>query len=161
MDREATLRALAQVWGEPDRAEAALAAALERHRPAIVIGDVPPVAFGAAARLGVPSLAVGNFDWAWIYGFYADRDPAFAPWARLCAEWQGRASAAVHLEPGPPLTGFGRVVEGGLLARRLLVDPRGVSGAGSGCRAGIGRCSPASAASGCTTPRGGSRRCRA
>ncbi len=125
-DPAATLRALAAAWTEPERAEAALARVLSEHRPAVVIGDVPPVAFGAAARLGVPSVAVGNFDWAWVYEFYAARDPAFLPWARLCARWQAQATAAVHLSPGPPLTAFPRVVEGGLLARRLLVDPRGI-----------------------------------
>jgi hypothetical protein len=124
-DAGATLRALEAAWGDADRAEAALAAALGEHRPAIVIGDVPPVAFGAAARLGVPSLAVGNFDWAWIYRFYAEREAGFAPWARRAEAWQAQATAAVQLTPGPPLTGFGRVVEGGLLARRLLVGAHG------------------------------------
>jgi len=66
-DHPATLHALAAAWGDPERAEVALAEALSAHRPAVVIGDVPPVAFGVAARLGVPSVAVGNFDWAWIY----------------------------------------------------------------------------------------------
>jgi len=126
MDHDATPRALAAVWPDPEGAEAALALTLAAHRPAVVIADIPPVAFGAAARLGVPSLAIGNFDWAWIYGAYAERAPAFAPWARLCTRWQAQADLAVHLAPGPALTGFGRVVEGGLLARRLLVDPRGI-----------------------------------
>jgi hypothetical protein len=126
MDGPATLRALAAAWSHPDAAEAALAAALAPHRPAVVVGDVPPVAFGAAARLGVPSVAIGNFDWAWIYRFYAERDAAFAPWASLSARWQAQATVAVHLTPGPPLTGFPRVVEVGLLARRLLVDPQGI-----------------------------------
>jgi hypothetical protein len=126
MDGPATLRALESVWGDPDAAEAALVAALAPHRPTVVVGDVPPVAFSAAARLGIPSVAVGNFDWAWIYGFYAEREPAFARWASLCARWQAQATVAVHLEPGPPLTAFPRVLEGGLLARRLLVDPRGI-----------------------------------
>jgi hypothetical protein len=129
MDHQATLRALAGAWSDPDGAEAALAAALAPHRPAIVIGDVPPVAFGAAARLGVPSVAVGNFDWAWIYRFYAEHEPAFAPWERLCARWQAQATVAVHLDPGPPLTGFPHVVEGGLIARRSSADPRAIRGA--------------------------------
>ncbi len=130
LDRGATLLALTRAFGEDGAAaadaETALASLLAPHRPAIVIGDIPPVAFAAAARLGVPSVAVGNFDWAWIYGWYAERDPAFAPWQRLCARWQGLATVAVHLDPGPPLTAFPRVVEGGLLARTLRVDTRGI-----------------------------------
>jgi hypothetical protein len=69
---------------------------------------------------------VGNFDWAGVYGFYAERDPAFAPWAGLATRWQARASVAVHLTPGPPLTGFGRVVEGGVIARATPVPAAGI-----------------------------------
>jgi hypothetical protein len=38
---------------------------------AIVVGDVPPLAFAAAARAGIPSIAVANFTWDWIYAAYA------------------------------------------------------------------------------------------
>jgi hypothetical protein len=126
MDHEATLRALGRRFGDPEAAVAELAAALAVHRPAAVVADIPPVAFAAAARLGVPAVAAGNFDWAWIYGYYAAREPAYAPYARLCARWQALATAAVHLEPGPPLTGFGKGVDAAPVARRLLVDARAV-----------------------------------
>jgi hypothetical protein len=39
----------------------------------LVVGDVPPLAFAAAARAGVPSIALANFTWDWIYSIY----PAF------------------------------------------------------------------------------------
>jgi hypothetical protein len=126
MDREATLRALSAAWSNAEGAEDALARELAAHRPDLVIADVPPVAFGAASRLGVPSIAVGNFDWASIYGAYAEKDAAFVPWRELALRWHARASAALHLEPGPPLSGFARCVEVGVVARRLLVDVRGV-----------------------------------
>jgi hypothetical protein len=126
MDAAATLAGLERAFSDPEAAERALAEALAAHRPSVVIADVPPVAFGAAARLGVPSVAVGNFDWAAIYGAYAERDPAFAPWAEICARWQARATVAVHLTPGPPLTAFARVEEGGVVARRLVGDPRAI-----------------------------------
>jgi hypothetical protein len=126
MDHAASLRALAAAWGDPDRAEADLAAALGAHEPAVIVADVPPVAFGAAHRLGVPAVAVGNFDWAWIYAYYAAQDPAYAPFEALCRRWQGLATRAVHLAPGPPLTGFPTVVQAAPLARRLLVDARAV-----------------------------------
>jgi hypothetical protein len=126
MDPEATLSALEGAFADPEAAERALAEALAVHRPSVVIADVPPVAFGAAARLGVPSVAVGNFDWAAVYGAYAAGDPAFGPWAELCARWQTRATVAVHLTPGPPLTAFGRVEEGGVIARRLVGDPHAI-----------------------------------
>lgn len=123
MDREATLRALDERFGDPDRAEAELLEKLSMLRPSVIVADLPPVALGAAARLGVPSVAVGNFDWSWIYGYYAQQDPAFTPYQRLCERWQARATVAVHLAPGPPLVGFGRVIEAAPVARRLFFDP--------------------------------------
>jgi hypothetical protein len=126
MDADATLNALKEAWSDPARAEAALGHELGAHRPSVVISDVPPVAFGAAFRLGVPAVAVANFDWAFIYGAYAAADPRFAAWERLAAGWQAQASLALHLEPGPPLTSFQRVVEAGVVARRLLVSARDV-----------------------------------
>src|SRR5688572_10987253 len=95
---------------------------LDSAGTSVVVGDVPPVAFGAAARLGLPSVAVANFDWAFIYGHYAPIEPRFARWQARCLEWQARADVAVHLEPVPPLTGFRRVVEAGPIARTPLVD---------------------------------------
>lgn len=48
---------------------------LAPERPAVVIGDIPPLAFAVAARLGVPSVAIANFTWDWIY----DTQPGFGP----------------------------------------------------------------------------------
>jgi len=39
----------------------------------LVVGDIPPLAFAAAERAGVRSVALGNFTWDWIYRMY----PAF------------------------------------------------------------------------------------
>src|SRR5687768_5802849 len=37
----------------------------------VVLGDVPPLAFTAAAHAGIPSAAMTNFGWDWIYGAWA------------------------------------------------------------------------------------------
>jgi len=49
------------------------AALLDDLDAAVVVGDIPPLAFAAAHRAGIPSIALGNFTWDWIYGGY----PAF------------------------------------------------------------------------------------
>jgi L-arabinokinase len=51
-------------------AEASL---LESLGATVVVADIPPLAFAAAHRAGIPSIALGNFTWDWIYGGY----PAF------------------------------------------------------------------------------------
>lgn len=45
---------------------------LRRHRANLVVGDIPPLAFAAAAAAGLPSMAIANFTWDWIYESYAD-----------------------------------------------------------------------------------------
>lgn len=46
------------------------AACLSDLDPAAVVGDIPPLAFAAAAHAGVPGIALANFTWDWIYGAY-------------------------------------------------------------------------------------------
>jgi UDP:flavonoid glycosyltransferase YjiC (YdhE family) len=36
----------------------------------LVVGDIPPVAFAVAHAAGLPSIAIGNFTWDWIYADY-------------------------------------------------------------------------------------------
>ncbi|MCR4373495.1 MAG: hypothetical protein NUW22_01450 [Acidobacteria bacterium] len=35
-----------------------------------IVGDIPPMAFDVASRLRVPSVAISNFTWDWIYEWY-------------------------------------------------------------------------------------------
>jgi L-arabinokinase len=42
-------------------------ALLSRLGASAVVGDIPPLAFAAASRADIPSVALGNFTWDWIY----------------------------------------------------------------------------------------------
>jgi hypothetical protein len=44
---------------------------LRERGATLVVADLPPLAFVAAHRAGLPAVAVGNFTWDWIYGAYA------------------------------------------------------------------------------------------
>ena len=48
---------------------------LRQRRAQLVVGDIPPLAFAAAAAAGIPSIAVGNFTWDWIYEGYPEESP--------------------------------------------------------------------------------------
>jgi L-arabinokinase len=73
LDEEQTTRDAGRFFADFDR-RAAIEEALIRGVGAdLVAGDIPPLAFAAAARAGVPSVAIGNFTWDWIYSIY----PAF------------------------------------------------------------------------------------
>ena len=73
IDEEETARQAARFYADFDRRVADEAAYLKTFDADLVVGDIPPLAFAAAAQAGVPSVAVGNFTWDWIYGIY----PAF------------------------------------------------------------------------------------
>jgi L-arabinokinase len=51
---------------------AAEAAYLRQVGARVVVGDIPPVAVAAAHAAGIPSVAIGNFTWDWIYADYAE-----------------------------------------------------------------------------------------
>ena len=72
-DEEATARRTAEFFHGFEHRIAIEAEMIRGLGAALVIGDIPPLAFAAAARAGVPSLAVANFTWDWIYSSY----PAF------------------------------------------------------------------------------------
>ena len=64
-DDEATVRAVAEFYADYEArvdAEVRGCASVD-----VVVGDIPPLAFDAAARAGVPSVAIANFTWDWVY----------------------------------------------------------------------------------------------
>jgi len=78
IDEAATVDAAADFYaGFAGRVEEE-ADVLRELRPDVVVGDIPALAFPAAARAGVPSIALGNFSWDWIYEAY-DAFRAAAP----------------------------------------------------------------------------------
>jgi UDP:flavonoid glycosyltransferase YjiC (YdhE family) len=70
IDEDETARRAAQFYGTFDARAGAEAAALRSLGASIVVGDIPPLAFAAAALARVPSAALGNFTWDWIYAAY-------------------------------------------------------------------------------------------
>jgi L-arabinokinase len=71
LDEDETARLAARFYDEFDRRVEAEARVIAESGAAVVVGDIPPLAFAAAARAGVPSIALANFTWDWIYEAYA------------------------------------------------------------------------------------------
>jgi L-arabinokinase len=80
LDEEATARAAARFYADFDAHVAREANFLRAEHANLVVADVPPLAFPAAERAGVPSVAVANFTWDWIYNAY-EAFPRTAPHA--------------------------------------------------------------------------------
>ncbi len=82
----------------------------------LIVGDIPPLAFAVAHQLGVPSVAIANFTWDWIYEWHDDLN-AIPGWLDRIREAYRHATLALQLPFAPPLAVFPRVESLPLIAR--------------------------------------------
>jgi hypothetical protein len=93
-----------------------------RHSGAkVVLGDVPPLAFEAASEAGLPSVALANFSWDWIYRHLSRRQPALVEAAGWAAAAYRRAGLLLKLPFAGDLSAFPTAVDIPLVARRPRV----------------------------------------
>ena len=83
-----------------------------------MLGDIPPLAFAAAARAGLPAIGLANFSWDWIYRHAARQAPALAAAADHCAAAYAKATLLLRLPFAGDLSVFPRVEDIPLVARR-------------------------------------------
>jgi len=75
-DMSATLKALQRFHADWDRRVATESAWLQAEKVDLVVSDIAPLAFAAAAAADIRSLALGSLDWHEIYRpFIAENDP--------------------------------------------------------------------------------------
>src|SRR5258707_3772905 len=72
IDESETARRIAAFHADFDQRVREEASLLRRVQPSVVVGDIPPLAFAAAGHAGIPSIAVANFTWDWIYNIYPE-----------------------------------------------------------------------------------------
>ncbi len=118
IDEAETARRCRTFEAEWDARVSGEAAFLRASGARAVLGDVPALAFAAAARAGVPALALANFSWDWIYDHLSRRQPSLAASARRAAEAYAAASLLLELPFAGGLSAFRRRVAVGLVARR-------------------------------------------
>lgn len=90
---------------------------LEKRKVDFVIGDIPPLAFTAAARMGLPSLAVSNFTWLEIYAEFCEEDPRYTSLLASIRKDYANAGCYARLYPGISQHPFRHSKEVGLLCR--------------------------------------------
>ena len=106
-----------------DRRAAVEAARLAAARADLVVGDIPPLACAAAARAGIPAIAVGNFTWDWIYAGYPETAGQAPGLVQALRSTYATATAAWRLPLHGGFEAFGEVVDVPLVARRSTRDP--------------------------------------
>jgi UDP:flavonoid glycosyltransferase YjiC (YdhE family) len=95
------------------------ARALRRIGADIVVSDIPPLGIAAARHAGIPSVALGNFTWDWIYAAYPGTDDLVRRIAAAYAE----ADLALRLPMWGGFTAFKHVVDVPFIARHGTRDP--------------------------------------
>ncbi|MBI3550666.1 MAG: hypothetical protein HY078_16640 [Elusimicrobia bacterium] len=91
---------------------------LRRTAPDLVLGDIPPAAFAAARRAGVPAVACSNFSWDEVLDAYAPADAAWRPIVARYREAYALADKLFRLPMHGPMSAFRAVEDVPLLARR-------------------------------------------
>jgi len=85
----------------------------------VVLGDIPPLAFAAAAEAGVPSVGLSNFSWDWIYRYMSARLPGLADSADWAAAAYRTCGLLLQLPFAGDLSAFPRREAIPLVARQL------------------------------------------
>ena len=117
-DNEATVQAALAFYRDFEaRVEAEVTRLAGRHVQ-LIVGDVPPLAFAVAARLGVPSVALANFTWDWIYEEHPGFLPAGADVLQLIRDCYRTASLALELPHAGGFDIFPTVQQIPMIARR-------------------------------------------
>jgi hypothetical protein len=117
IDEEGTVAAWRQFMRGWEALVAQEAAWLRSSGARLVVGDIPPLAFAAAAGAGVRSVGVSNFSWDWIYGHLASRLPAFAEASARAREAYAKADLLLRLPFAGDLSTFRRIEDVPLVVR--------------------------------------------
>lgn len=113
---------------------------LREASPDLVLANVPYVTIAAAARAGIPVVALSSLQWADIYGHYlADRPEAARIGAEMAAAYNA-AAAFLRVRPAmamPSLTNVVEIGPVGACGRARGAEIRTALGVGEGTRLGL------------------------
>jgi hypothetical protein len=122
LDVDDTAAQAARFYGDFDRRADAEAAWLRSARVAMVLGDIPPIAHAAAARAGLPSLAIGNFTWDWIYEGYPTFEQHAAGVIQTIRDAYRQCTRALRLPMHGGFASIPDVVDIPMIGRRSTID---------------------------------------
>ncbi len=122
LDVGETARQAAAFYRDFDRRAADEAARLRSARATLVLGDIPPLAHAAAAQAGLPSIAVGNFTWDWIYEAYETFERDAPGVLQVIRDAYARAARALRLPLHGGFAAFTDVIDIPMIARRSTRD---------------------------------------
>ncbi len=137
-DEDATLLAVSAFLEGLEQRANDEAERLRGSEARLVLGDVPPLAFEVAARLGVPGIAMGNFSWDDIYQPFVLTRPGFEAAIERIQDSYRKAELLLRLPFHLPMPAFRAREELPLVARIPRIgrdDARRVLGVSPGATA--------------------------
>jgi len=124
MDERESLRRAIEFYRAFDETARSEAGFLRSIGATAVLGDTPPIAHEAAARANLPSIAVGNFTWDWIYEGYDSFRADAADVIETIRRAYARATRALRLPMHGGFESMAAVtVDIPFIARRSTRDP--------------------------------------
>jgi hypothetical protein len=115
VDLPASLHAAQAMLSDRPARVAEEAAWLRSEGIGAVLADIPAMPLEASARVGIPSIAVGNFSWSWIYSEFAD-EPGWPDVIDAFAEGYRGTDLLLRLPFAEPMEIFPRRVDVPVLA---------------------------------------------
>jgi hypothetical protein len=97
VDVEATLSRIEQLYSRRKELVEQEREYLAGRRITLVVADIPGIPIEAAASMGIPSLAIGNFAWDWIYSEFVPRNPRWRPIVESYREEYGLTGLLLRL----------------------------------------------------------------
>ena len=70
---------------------------IQQKKVRLILGDIPPLCFEISWRASLPSVAIGNFTWDWIYRAYLQDFPSFLPFIEEMESFYHKAALALVL----------------------------------------------------------------
>lgn len=110
-------------YGSHVEREAAWLTSVRAGEAAVVVSDIPPLAFDAAARAGIPSYALSNFTWDWIYDGYDETARQAPGLGDLIRRAHALAREAWRLPLYGGFESFRRVIDVPFIARHSQREP--------------------------------------
>src|SRR5262245_1439926 len=122
IDEDATARDARRFYADFDRRADLEARVIDALGADLVLADVPPLAFAAADRAAVPSIAIANFTWDWIYSIYPALDRGTSDVIPIIESAYARASLALRLPLHGGFESMRQIEDIPLVARRSSRD---------------------------------------
>ena len=116
VDVPSTLAKMQQLYSRRDDLVKREAAFLQEKGMDVVVVDIPAIPIDAAAKIGIPRLAVGNFAWDWIYSEFITQDAGWKPIVDTLSEQYSQTDLLLRLPFCEEMRAFPRIEDIPLVA---------------------------------------------